>query len=93
MTIDKAMETYKLPNPCTSEDLQTYWNIRAVLRFGDKVLLAGYYYLAGHLPEYYGAVYEWLTDDHSCEGEIGLRAVSKTEFWDEGHAIAWAMVQ
>ena len=27
----------------------------------------------------------------TCEGAIGLRAVSKVEFEDDGHAIAWAM--
>ena len=42
-------------------------------------------------PSYFGAVYEFLDDDHSCEGTIGLAAVSDIEFEDDGHAIAWAM--
>ena len=42
MTINEAMRTYRLPNPTTAEDLETRWS--KVLNFGDKVLLAGYYY-------------------------------------------------
>ena len=37
--------------------------------------------------------YEFLTDYHTCEGMIGLRAASEIEFKDDGHAIAWAMQQ
>ena len=37
--------------------------------------------------------YEFLTDDTTCEGTIGLRAVSEVEFEDDGHAMAWAMQQ
>ena len=42
MTINEAMRTYRLPNPTTAEDLETRWS--KILNFGDKVLLAGYYY-------------------------------------------------
>ena len=42
---------------------------------------------------YSGAAYELLTDDHTWEGKIGLRAASQIEFEDDGHAIAWAMQQ
>lgn len=90
MTIEKAMRTYRLPNPTTSEDLESRWS--KVLNFGDKVLLAGYYY-QHNKPCWYGAVYEHLDDDLSCEGIIGLAAASEVEFEDEGHAIAWAMAQ
>ena len=89
MTISKAMRTYRLPNPATTEDLESRGG--KVLRFGDKVLLAGYFYNGMNKPCYYGAAYEFLTDDHTCEGAIGLRAVSEVEFEDDGHAIAWAM--
>ena len=61
--------------------------------FGDKVLLAGYYYNGRNKPCCFGAAYEFLTDDHTCEGMIGLRAASGVEFEDDGHAIAWAMQQ
>lgn len=91
MTIEKATRTYRLPNPTTPEDLETRWS--KVLTFGDKILMAGYYYNGKGQPSYFAATYEFLTDDTSCEGTIGLRAASEVEFADDGHAIAWAMQQ
>ena len=90
MTINEGMRKYRLPNPTTIEDLACSWS--KVLTFGDKILVAGYYY-QHNKPCYYGAVYEYLSDDHSCEGTIGLTAASEVEFEDDGHAIAWAMAQ
>ena len=91
MTINEAMRTYRLPSPTTSEDLETTWS--KVLNFGDRVLLAGYYYGGRNKPCWFGAIYEHLDDNLSCEGEIGLREVSNLSFEDEGHAIAWAISQ
>jgi len=54
--------------------------------------VAGYYY-AYKEPCYYGAVYEYTTEDHTCEGEVRLAAVSDERFEDNGHALAWAMAQ
>ena len=54
MTINEAMRTYRLPNPTTPEDLECRWS--KVLNFGDKVLLAGYYYSGKGKPCYFGAV-------------------------------------
>ena len=51
------------------------------------------YYNGKGEPCYFGAAYEFLTDDHTCEGTIGLAAASEVEFEDDGHAIAWAMQQ
>ena len=48
MTINDAMRTYRLPNPTTPEDLECRWS--KVLNFGDKVLLAGYYYNGKNNP-------------------------------------------
>ena len=90
MKISEGMKTYRLPNPTTPEDLECRWS--KLLTFGEKVVVAGYYY-QHNKPCYYGATYEFLTDDHSCEGAIGLRAVSEVEFEDNGHAIAWAITQ
>lgn len=89
MTINTAMREYRLPNPTTPEDLEIRW--RKVLTFGEQVIMAGYYYNGKNKPCWFGAIYEFLTDDHSCEGAIGLRAASEVEFEDDGHAIAWAM--
>lgn len=85
----KKAETYRLPNPATPEDLECRWS--KVLTFGDKTIMAGYFYNGMNKPCYFGAVYEFLTDDTTCEGAIGLKAVSEVEFEDDGHAIAWAM--
>ena len=89
MTINEAMKTYRLPNPTTPEDLECRWS--KLLTYGDKVLIAGYYYKGQNKPCYFGAVYEHLDDDLSCEGTIGRSEVSEVEFEDDGHAIAWAM--
>ena len=91
MTINDAMQTYRLPNPTTPEDLSCRWY--KVLTFGDRLVVAGDYYNDQNKPRYFGAVYEFLEDDHSYEGTIGLRDASETGFEDDGHAIAWALQQ
>ncbi len=91
MTINEGMRKYNLQNPTCQEDLETRWS--TVLKYGDKVIMAGYYYNGMGRPAYFGAVYEHLDDDMSCEGVIGLEAISEVEFEDNGHAIAWAMQQ
>ena len=91
MTIERAERTYRLPNPTTLEDLECRFS--KILTFGDKVLLAGHYYNGKGKPSYFGAVYEHLDDDFSCEGTIGLATASEVDFEDDGHAIAWAMQQ
>lgn len=95
MTINEAMKKYRLPNPTTTEDLEMRFSGMdgKVLNFGEKVLIAGYYYNGQNKPCYFGAAYEFLTDEHTCEGMIGLRAASEVKFEDDGHAIAWAMQQ
>lgn len=89
MTIYEATRKYRLPNPTTLEDLECRWS--KLLTFGDKVVIAGYFYNGSGQPSYFGATYEFLTDDTTCDGTIGLRAASEVEFEDDGHAIAWAM--
>ena len=91
MKITDAMVQLRLPNPATQEDLETRW--KTVLRFDDRVLVAGYYFKGNGKPCWFGAVYEHLDDDLSCEGMIGIREVSDVEFMDEGHAIKWASEQ
>ena len=89
MTIHEAQRKYRISASTSPEWLETGW--RTVLTFGDKVLLAGYCYNGEDHPSYFGAVYEFLTDDHSCEGEIVLKAASNLELFDNGHAIQWAI--
>ena len=82
-------KTYRLPEISTPEDLSSDWS--TTLNFGNKVLLAGYFYSGRGQNSFFGATYEFTTDDHTCEGEIKLTAVSDEMFSDNGHAIAWAM--
>lgn len=91
MKNNEAMRKYRLPNHTTPEELGCRWS--KILTFGEKVLLAGYYYNGNNKPCYFGAAYKFLTGDHTCEGAIGLETVSEDEFEDDGHAIAWAMQQ
>ena len=95
MTINEGMKKYRLPNPTTSEDLEMRFSGMdgKILNFGDRVLLAGYYWNGKGQPSYYAAVYEHLDDDFSCEGTIGLRTVSEVIHNDDGSAIAWALAQ
>ena len=91
MRIEEARRAYRLPNTTRQEDLACRWS--KVLTFGDRVLVAGHYYTGKGKPCYFGAVYEHIDDDLSCEGTIGLAAASEVSFEDDGHAMAWAMQQ
>ena len=95
MTINERMKKYRLPNPTCSEDLEMRFSGMdgKTLLYGDRILVAGFYWNGSSNPSYFGAVYEFLGNDHSCEGEIGLRAVSDVAHTDEGHAIEWALAQ
>ena len=95
MTITEAMRTYRLQSPSTPEDLESrFWGMDGkMLTFSDKVVITGYYWNGPGKPCYYGAVYEWLGEDHSCEGAVGLRAVSEVEFEHDGDAVVWGMGQ
>lgn len=80
----------RLPEHTTPEDLGCCYS--KILDFGDKVIIAGYYYQGQNKPSYYGAVYEYLDDNaRTCEDFIGLREVSEEYFEDDGHAIEWAI--
>lgn len=86
--IEMNAKTFRIPECSTQERLEERWNI--VLKFGDKVLLAGYYY-TGTGRDWFAAVYRFDSDDQSCEAPIVLRKISQDFFEDEGHAIAWAI--
>ena len=95
MKINEGIRKYRLQSPSTPEDLEMRFSGMdgKILTFGDRVLVAGYFYNGPGEPSYFAATYEHLDDDLSCEGTVGLRAVSEVEFEDDGHAIAWAMNQ
>lgn len=89
-TLKRANE-YRLPERSTQENLEERWS--KVLTFGNRVLLAGYYYNGMNKPCYFAAVYEHTDEDLTCEGNIELREVSEVDFEDDGHAIAWALTR
>ena len=82
------MRTYRLPESTTPEELVCNW--RTTLNFGSHVLLAGFYFANGR-NNYFGAIFTFTTDDHTCEGEIRLEKVSESLFSDNGTAIAWCI--
>jgi hypothetical protein len=90
-TTNKA-QTYRLPQTTTPESLEMKMmhGGGAVLTFGNRTLVAGYFYNPNGRC-YYGATYRFTTADHTCEGEVELASISEETFEDNGHAIAWAM--
>ena len=92
MTINEAKTKYRIPERTTWEDLDSSSHDRVVVKYGDKIIVAGYHYNYGGAC-WYGATYEFTDDDHTCEGFIGMRAASEVEFEDAGHALEWAMKQ
>jgi len=85
-------ETYRLPTASTPENLETWLmhNNGTILIFGDRILVAGYFYNPNG-RSYFGATYRFATADHTCEGQVELVSISEDTFEDNGHAIAWAM--
>ncbi len=81
-------KAYRLPQTSTPENLEM--NFSTVLTFGDRVLVAWYFYSPDH-KNYAAAVYRFTADDHSIEGEVELVEVAAEQFIDNGHAIAWAI--
>ena len=79
----------RVPEKSTSEELECRGF--KVLTFGSRILAVGYYYMGMNKPGYYAAAYEFTGSDHTCEGSISLKKLSKVEFEDDGHAFAWAM--
>ena len=91
MTIKEAAREYRLPVETTPELLEERW--RNPIRFDNKVLLGVHYWTGTTGGRYFGAVYEFTTDETTCEDPIRLTKVSEEGFSDEGHAIRWGMDQ
>ena len=86
--IELAKE-YHLPLKSTPEDMESRWE--TVLRYGDRILVAGHWYNPDG-KSWIAAVYEFLDDNETtCEDFIGIREVAEERFTDNGHAIAWAI--
>ena len=87
-------DAYRLQRVTTLEELEMKMmhNGGVVITFGDRILIAGYYYR----PDgncYYAAIYRFTTADHTIEGKVQLVKIADEAFIDNGHAIAWAMKQ
>ena len=80
-----------LPENTTPEELEIRFYYSKFLTFGNRVLMAGYRCNGLNEDCYYGAVYEFTSQKHTCEDEIRLVKVSGGFFQDDGHAIKWAM--
>ena len=84
---------YRLPNTTTMEDLAMEVNatVGAVLRMGDKVLVAdrGWKGFIAGVYEFVDTPEETGLDEIECR--LNLVAMSQEVFEDGGHAIAWAM--
>ena len=95
MKLNDGIKKFRLQTTTTPEDLEMRFSGMEgkILTYSERVLVAGYYWNGSGNPSYFGAVYKFLGNDHSCEGEIGLRVVSDVEHIDEGHAIEWALAQ
>ena len=87
--LKNLMNTYRLPETTTPEELEMHWS--TVLNFGNHVLLAGYYYAGPGKNNYFGAIFTFTSDDHTCEGEIKLEKINTEMYRDNGSAIAWCI--
>ena len=87
--LNEKAKAYRLPETTTPEELETNWS--RVLTFGNRILLAGYFYQGRGQDSYFAAVYEFTGAGCTCEDEIRLAAVSDGFFPDDGHAIQWAI--
>ena len=85
-------DTYRLQRVTTPEDLELKMmhGGGAILTFGNLILVAEYFYNPNGRC-YYGAIYRFITADHTGEGRVELVSISEDTFEDNGHAIAWAM--
>jgi len=96
-SLKEKAKTYRVPEKTTAENLGCNWE--TVINFGDKVLLAGYYYQGKGQPSYFGAVYTYTKGDYKgkamptfhCDDEIKLIAISDEFFPDNGRALQWGM--
>ena len=87
--LEMTQETFHLLTIATQERLEERFHV--VVKFGDRVILAGHYYTGEHSPSWYSAVYRFTGPGRSCEDTIALWRISDQFFEDEGHALQWAM--
>lgn len=63
-----------------------------IVTFDNRILVAGYYWNGPGRPAYFGAIYTALDDeDLDAETDLELTAISPEFYYDDGHAIKWAL--
>lgn len=80
---------YRLPETSTQEQLEMNWS--TVIKYGDFVLISGYFYQGAGKDSHIAAIYRFTTADRDVEAPIRLEKVSEEFFSDAGHAIAWGI--
>ncbi len=98
-SLKEKATAYRVPEKTTAENLGCDWE--TVINFGDKVILAGYFYQGKGQPSYFAAIYTYTKNEFKgkvmptfhCDDEIRLIAINDEFFTDNGHAIAWAINQ
>ena len=95
MTYEEAIKKFRLRLRETPEALEMRYSCGdgATIEYGDKVLVAGYYFDGIGRPPYFGAIYEALVDGEPVDAETDLELldISAEFFWDRGHAIEWGI--
>ena len=85
---EELKRTYRMKTKATQEELEE--NFSTVIRYGNRVLVAGYFYNKG-ANCYYGAIYMPDEISFNSESELTLLDISEERFEDEGHAIEWGI--
>ena len=93
MTLQEKAKAYHMPMMSTPEDLESRYleHDDTILKYGDRILIASYYWSGPGEGPWVAAVYEFLQESQDVDDEVGLRTISEERFEDDGHAIAWAI--
>jgi hypothetical protein len=91
MCFSDNVSKFRLPLHATMEELECNWS--KVIRYGNVVIVAGYYYNGIGNPCYFSAFYmpSSADDDFTCETPLDCKWCSDVEFEDDGHAIVGAI--
>lgn len=96
----ECIRKYVLWEHTTPEDLEMfqecYHRITSLCRYGKHIIVSGSYCIPkddGTEGMFFGAVYDFTTEDDSSECPVHLVKVSDPEFRDDGHALLWGMNQ
>ena len=89
MSFSENVSKFRLPLQSTEEKLSDNWN--HVIRFGNNVIVAGYYFNGRGAPSYFACFYVCSEKEFSCEALLECVWCSDVKYEDAGHAILGAM--